>query len=224
METFSEVAAVRRYLLLMNELTMRMDLVANACNGNLNLPPPFAREYCYLQFRRVCELVALGCLQLHGHLPAARSSSAKKEWHVDRIMKLLQTHHPYSFPQSLTRTKTTDGWDLQANSKPGALTFTEFKDLYSKCGEVLHRGTIRSIESEGPIGQSEYDEVNKWSRKLVDLLDEHIFARADGRGIYHMSLRTELGGPACSIYSDFSGGAVNVAVYNLEVREGEPVV
>jgi hypothetical protein len=220
MEPFSDETAVRGYLRLMHELAIRMDLVAHACNGNLNLSPPYAREYCYLQFRRICELVALGCLQLHGDLPAARSSAAKKEWNAERIMRLLQKNHPHSFPQSLTRTKTTDGWQLEANSKPNALTFTEFKALYSKCGEILHRGTIRTIEAEGPIGKPEYDQVIHWSRKLVDLLNEHVVARADGKGLYHISLKTEAGGPACSVFTGFSGGAVNVATYNLEVREG----
>lgn len=220
MEPFDEATAVRGYLRLMHELAIRVDLVAHACDGRLNLSPPYAREYCYLQFRRICELVALGCLQLHGDLPAARSSTVKKEWNAERIMKLLQRHHPHSFPQSLTRTKTTDGWHLHANSKPNALTFAEFKVLYSKCGEVLHRGTIRTIEAEEAIGKPEYDQVIQWSRKLVDLLNEHIVARANGKGLYHISLKTESGGPACSVFTGFSEGAVQMATYNLEVREG----
>jgi hypothetical protein len=223
MEPFAEETAVRGYLRLMHELAIRVDLVAQACSGALNLSPPYAREYCYLQFRRICELLALGCLQLHGDLPVARSSAATKEWNAERIMRLLQKNHPHSFPQSLTRTKTSDGWRLEANSKPNALTLTEFNALYSKCGQVLHRGTIRTIEGEGGIGKPEYDEVIHWSRKVVDLLNEHVVARANSRGLYHISLRTEAGGPACSIFSSFSEGTVNVATYNLEVREGDGV-
>ncbi|WP_157288563.1 hypothetical protein [Uliginosibacterium gangwonense] len=222
MEPFAEETAVRGYLRLMYELAIRIALVARACTGELNLSPPYAREYCYLQFRRICELVALGCLQLHGDLPAARSSAAKKEWNAERIMKLLQRNHPHSFPQSLTRTKTDGGWHLEANSKPNALTFTEFKVLYNKCGEVLHRGTIRTIETEAPIGKLDYDEVILWSHKLVDLLNEHVVARADGKGLYHISLKTDSGGPSCSVFSGFSAGAVNVATYNLEAHEGAP--
>lgn len=219
-EPFVEQTAVRSYLRLMHELAIRIDLVDRACTGELNLSPPYAREYCYLQFRRICELVALGCLQLHGDLPAARSSAAKKEWNAERITKLLQRNHPHSFPQSLTRTKTAEGWHLEANSKPNALTFAEFKALYSKCGEILHRGTIRTIETEEPIGIPDYDEVIRWSHKVVDLLNEHVVARADGKGLYHISLKTESGGPACSVFSGFSGGAANVATYNLAVNEG----
>jgi hypothetical protein len=219
-ETFEEETAVRGYLRLMHELAIRVDLVARACTGELNLSPPYAREYCFLQFRRICELVALGCLQLHGDLPAARSSAAKKEWNAERIMKLLQRNHPHAFPQSLTRTKTADAWHLEGNSKPNALTFTEFKALYNKCGEILHRGSIRTIEAEEPIAKPDYDEVIHWSNKVVDLLNEHVVARANTKGLYHISLKTESGGPVCSILSCFSDGTVSVATYNLEVREG----
>jgi hypothetical protein len=216
---FTEEAAVRSYLRLMHELAVRVDLVARTCTGELNLTPPYAREYCFLQFRRICELIALGCLQLHGDIPAARSSAAKKEWNAERIMKLLQRNHPHSFPQSLTRTKNANGWHLEANSKPNALTFTEFKTLYNKCGEILHRGTIRTIEAEETIAKPEYDEVINWSHKLVDLLNEHIVARANGKGLFHISLKTESGGPSCSVFSGFSEGSVNVATYNLDVGE-----
>ncbi len=218
-ESFAEEAAVRGYLRLVHELAIRVDLVAKACTGRLNLLPPYAREYCYLQFRRICELVALGCLQLHGDLPAARSTAARKEWNAERIMKLLQKSHPHSFPQSLTRTKRVDGWHFDANSKPNALTFAEFKTLYTKCGEILHRGTIRTIEAEDSLATRDYEEVIQWSHKLVDLLNEHVIARANGNGLYYVSLRTESGGPACSVLSGFSGDAVNVATYHLKVQE-----
>jgi hypothetical protein len=217
--TFSERDAVRRYLLLMHELGIRVDLVARACDGRLSLSPPYAREYCYLQFRRVCELIALGCLQLHGDLPIVQTSAARKEWNAERIMRLLQKQHPHSFPQSVTRTKVGNVWKLHANSKPNALTFSEFKTLYAKCGELLHRGTIRTIESEAQIEKPEYDEVVNWSRKIVDLLNEHVVARAGGKSMYHISLKTEKGGPACSVFSNFQDGGVQVATYDLDVSQ-----
>lgn len=217
-QPFDEAAAVLEYLRLMHELAMRVELVARACTGDLTLSPPFAREYCFLQFRRICELVALGCLQLHGDLAAARTGAAKKEWNAERIMKLLHRSHPHAFPQSLTCTKTPNGWSLVANSKPNALTYAGFNTLYNKCGEVLHRGTIRTLETEQALAKSEYDEVIAWSHKVVDLLNEHVISRSNGKGLYHISLSTDAGGPACSVFSGFSEGSVQVATYNLNVR------
>lgn len=216
---FSEEAAVRRYLLLMHELVIRVDLIARASDGRLSLAPPYAREYCYLQFRRICELIALGCLQLHGDLPDAQTSAAKKEWNAERIMKLLHRQHPYSFPQSVTRKKLDGVWKIVANSTENALTFNEFKSLYSKCGEILHRGTIRSIEVETSIEQSEHDEVFRWSHKIVSLLNEHVVAKPGTNSLYLISLKTEKGGPACSVFSNLHEGGVQVATYDLDVTQ-----
>lgn len=215
MHAFDEPAAVHSYLKLMHEVVIRLDLISHACNGQLNLTPPYAFEYCYLQYRRICELLALGCLQLHGDLPGARTSKVVKEWNAERIMSLLQRKHPYAFPQSVIATKTPEGWSYVANSKPTAMTFSDFRVLYGKCGSVLHRGTIRSIEAEAPLAKPDYDQVIQWSHKIVDLLNQHFIARSNGHGLYFVSLKTESGGPACSVMSGFTEGCVTVATYNL---------
>ena len=217
MDQFDEAGAVRGYLKLMHEVVVRLDLIAAACKGHLNLTPPYALEYCYLQYRRICELVALGCLQLHGDLAVARSRAASKEWNAERIMGLLHKHHPHAFPQCATATRKPNGWSYVANSKPNALTLSQFKALYSKCGEVLHRGTIRSIETERPPEKSDYDQLIGWSHKIVDLLNQHFISRSDGKGLYFVSLKAEeaQGGPACSVLTGFGDGSVSVANYNL---------
>lgn len=99
---------LRRYLLLAHEIAIRIDLVSDACRGLLNMTPPYAREYCFFQFRRICELMALGSLLLHGDLPGAQTKKAKKEWHAQWLMDLLHRHHPHAFPQSVTIEKK--GW------------------------------------------------------------------------------------------------------------------
>lgn len=219
LQKFSEPSAVRTYLRLMHELVTRIELVAYACDGKLNLTLPYAREYCYLQFRRLCELMALGCLQLHGDIPAARTSIVQKEWNAERIMRRLHKEHPHSFPQSVTRTRENGVWHFQGNSKPDALTLKEFKVLYHECGELLHRGTIKSIEAEGPLGQEDYEKVIKWQRKIVDLMNEHIVARRSDNGMYLVSLKSENGLPACSVFSNFGEGTVQVANYNLSLNK-----
>lgn len=217
MQAFDEPSAVRIYLKFMHEVVARLDLISHACNGHLNLTPPYAFEYCYLQYRRICELLALGCLQLHGELPGTKSNTVVKEWNAERIMSLLQRKHPHAFPQSVISTKTPEGWSYVANSKPNALTFPEFKSLYSKCGLVLHRGTIRSIEVEQPLQKPDYDQLIQWSHKIVYLLNQHFISRSDGKGLYFVSLKTESGGPACSVLTGFSEGSVTVATYNAVI-------
>lgn len=113
---FSAERAVQRYLPLRHEVAIRIDLVAQACEGPLNLAPSYAREYAYLQFRRICELVALGCLQLYGDLPRARSSAAQKEWNAEKIMRMLHEDYPHAFPQSLAWDRVAGRQTIHANS------------------------------------------------------------------------------------------------------------
>lgn len=216
-DQFSTDEAIRAYLPLMHELTIRMDLVAHACEGRLNLSPPYAREYAYLQFRRMCELIALGCLGLHGDLPEAQTQAAKKEWNAEKIMRLLHRSYPHSFPQSVIRETTPKGWSIQANSKPNALTLEEFRTLYSECGEVLHRGTIRSLHASVPLTEMDYQKVIDWQRKVVDLMNEHLIGRANAAGFYVVSLRTTSGFPECSIFSPNQSGGMDVAIRRMSI-------
>jgi len=215
--TFSPDDGVRWYLPLMHELATRLDLVAHACDGGLRLTPPYAREYAYLQFRRICELIALGCLRLHGDLPETQTESARKEWNADRIMRLLHRSHPFSFPQAVIRTKTPKGWHIQANAKPNALTKDEFRKLYAECGQVLHKGTIQSIESNQALGKTEYQRVLDWQSKIVDLMNEHMIGRAAGAGFYVVSLRTTSGFPECSIFTPNRSGGLDVAIRRMDI-------
>jgi hypothetical protein len=203
------------YLPLMHEVRLRLDLVKAACDGDLQLEPPFAREYAYLQFRRVCELIALGCLKLHGDLPETQSKAAKKAWHADEIMKLLRRNSSHAFPQSVTRTQTDNGEYLQANSKPNALSFEEFSQLYNECGKVLHRGTIKMLESNGPLTVADYQKILMWQSKLIDLLNEHVVTRPENRGMFLTSLKVDTGYPACSHFKHDGNGRLEVITRNM---------
>lgn len=216
---FSTDAAVEIYLPLMHELAIRIEIVAKACYGKLNLTPPYAREYAYLQFRRMCELIALGCLQLHGDLPLVKTQAIKKEWNAEKIMSILHKEYPHAFPQCITRTKTDDGWHIQANSKPNALTRDEFKKLYCECGEVLHRGTIRTLANTSGFNEKDYQKVIDWQNKIVDLMNEHFVGRANDEGYYIVSLRTESGYPECSTFSIVESGNVTVANKKMTVSD-----
>ena len=216
---FSTDKAVQGYLPLMHELAIRIELVAQACDGKLGLPPPFAREYAYLQFRRMCELIALGCLQLHGDLSYAKKQGTKKEWNAEKIMRLLQKNYAHSFPQCVKREQTSEGWHIEANCKPNALTFSEFKKLYSECGAALHRGSIKTLQGSGDFNESDYQRVVDWQAKIVDLMNEHMVGRSNSKGFYVVSLRTESGYPECSTFDLVGDGGLSVSTQKMNVND-----
>jgi hypothetical protein len=162
--------------------------------------------------------MALGCLQLHGDLPETKTKSATKEWHAENIMRLLQRSFPHAFPQPVSRHKTSEGWSIEANSKPNALTRDEFHTLYAKCGEVLHRGTIRTLQSAGTFTESDYEQVIAWQKKIVELMNEHLIARANQKSFYVISLRTPSGFPECSIFSINSAGQFDVNIQKMTIN------
>ncbi len=193
--------SIQQYLTLMHEVVIRVDLVAQACEGKLNLTPPYALEYSYLQFRRICELIALGCLQVHGDLPSSQKRSTKREWSAIKIMKILDKDYPGCFPQCATAVSTPKGLNIKANSKPNALTRDEFKKLYTKTGEVLHRGTIRSLELFTGYTKQDYQAILDWQKKIVDLLNQHVIGRSSGKTLHLFSLKSENGYPKCDTFN-----------------------
>ncbi len=213
----AEKERVHRYLKLMVELTIRIDLVSAATAGKLNLTPPYSREFCYFQFRRMCEIIALGCLILHGDIPATQSKSARKEWNAEKIMSLLDNLHEHFFPQSIIRKINADGaMNIAANSVAGALTKQEFKRLYNECGTVLHRGSISSLELEEPPSEEDYARVYAWAEKIVNLMQEHMVTRSLVKGLYLISMKTDAGGPQCSLMN-FEGREISVHTVTLKV-------
>ena len=217
--TFTIESTMKSYLPLMHELAIRIDLVAKACDGKLNLTPPYAYEYSYFQFRRMCELIAMGSLLLHGDLELAKSDKAKKEWNAEKIMKRLKNGYEGIFPQSVIRTIKEGDWHVECNAKPNALTFDEFNQLYISCGNVLHRGTIKKLESEKDFTQKDYEKVISWQRKIVDLMNEHFIGRSEGKGYYITSLRTESGYPECSVFTIKGAGQVEVSTHKMTVND-----
>ncbi len=216
---FDPAKAAQAYLPLMHEFAIRADLVSRAFDGYLGLTAPFSREFAYLQFRRMCELIALGSLYLHGDLPNAQQRALTKEWNAERLMKLLHRQHPFAYPQAIERTKTENGWHIQANCKPDALTYSEFLKLYAECGALLHRGTIRTVQATSFCSPEDYEKTVLWQRKLVTLMNEHLIPRAKTNGCYITSLRTDSGYPKCSIFAFTEAGEASVYTQKMMVSD-----
>ena len=216
---FSVKDAVAFYLPLMHELASRIELVGRICNDEYDIPFPYAREFVYLQLRQVCELIALGCLQLLGDLPISSSKSIKTEWNAQKIMNLLSKSHSGCFPQCVMRVKSDHGWEIKVNHDSDALTYSEFISLYNECGRHLHRGSIRAIKDAGPLGKSHIEQVFRWHRKIVALMNEHLVGRPSATSFYLISLRTASGFPECSLVTRTSQNELDVETFKLNIED-----
>jgi|SRR5882724_2304781 len=59
-------------------------------------------EFCYLQLRMLCELIAVGCLVVHGDVEGTKGLC--KVWAADKVMKRLEKLHPDFYPHPMVFT------------------------------------------------------------------------------------------------------------------------
>lgn len=167
----------------------------------------------------MCELIALGCLQLHGDLPITSSKTTKSEWNAHKIMNLLSKYHSHCFPQCAKKSAGSPGWEIKANFNPNALTFSEYKSLYNECGRYLHRGSIRSIQAAGPLGQTDLEKLLRWHGKIVALMSEHLIRKSSASAFYLISLRTASGFPECSIFTKNAQDGMEVESFKMSIED-----
>src|SRR6516225_496582 len=94
--------AMDAYSVLMHEAKRRLSAMDTALEGKTGLPEVAVREYCFLQLRMLCELIALGCLTAHGDL---QTGKLKDEYKADKILSRLQQLHSDFYTYAATRKK-----------------------------------------------------------------------------------------------------------------------
>ena len=75
------------------------DKIDQIVHGRGDFHKVVQREFCFLQLRLLCELVALSCLVAHGTYPLCKPTRAeKKAYSADEIMKKLEELRPHFYP------------------------------------------------------------------------------------------------------------------------------
>jgi hypothetical protein len=73
MPTEADLDAASVYTSVMEEAKFRALSVNTLTGSQIGLPVSLLREFCFLQLRMLCELIALGCLVAHGDIKETRS-------------------------------------------------------------------------------------------------------------------------------------------------------
>lgn len=162
---------IERYCDFMEEIKLRTGVITT-CLASPILPPRFLYETCFLQFRYICELIALSCLVAHGEVPGARSKRLSKQFDASSIINQLERLHPAFYPRP-SRQVVKDGKVVEVHPiTSGYLTKDDLKNLYTKTGDVLHRGSLRSVLDAPPKKWGD-EEVRVWLSKIITLLNHH---------------------------------------------------
>lgn len=181
-----QAAANRLYTNLMEEAKARFACIKAALSGSLALPEALVRDIGFLQLRMLCELIALGCLIAHGDV-RERTGNLSKEFAADRIIQHLSKLHPdfYPHPAIIEVDNVRHHIQLYEQNKP-FLTQDELPKLYARCGEFLHRGTVRKLAStRAPetllVARKDFNEIAIWTNKIINLLNDHRISSIDNK-------------------------------------------
>jgi hypothetical protein len=174
---------LRIYANLLEEVKARNNVVltilTDAKERRFAFPPYFLGEFCFLQLRMMCELIALGCLLVHGDIPATRTRRMRDAYSADWIIKRLGELHPSFYPLPGDQ-RVVDGKVLGITPKLSQfLTKDNLISLYAECGSILHRGSLKGVIAER-IREADLVQVSKWTRQIVELLNHHQIPLAGG--------------------------------------------
>ena len=142
MASAEDLASLELYKELMEEVKARTSSINTLTSDQRGIPSPLVREYCYLQLRMLCELIALGCLVAHGDIVASSPTSLRTAYAPAEILRRLEALHPDFYPVPVIPTQTTTGWHLGDYDDRPFLTKKDLIVLWGRCGDVLHRGNL----------------------------------------------------------------------------------
>jgi hypothetical protein len=174
--------SIRIYGGLMGEAKFRIQWIEYAVNGRTGLDSRLVEEFCYLQLRMICELIALGCLALHGDIPATQTRKFQRTHAADDILDGLERLHPEFYPRPVI--------DMDPGPKLGRLiprpnedftTKNELLDLYRKrCSPNLHKGSLTKLLSNTSTVQKRFPNIVEPTQRIANLLSFHLIGLTVG--------------------------------------------
>jgi hypothetical protein len=180
-------AALNAYSMLMEEAKYRLLAIEITLKGETGLPTGAIHEFCFLQLRMLCELIALGCLTAHGDIETGKLKGA---YEADKIIRRLQKLHPEFYPLAATQTKAGPDLYDAVLRRDGFLTKEELVKLYARCGSVLHRGSFRALSSR-QYEAADFNEIASWKKKIEALLGYHAIFMSDNKTMALFVLRNK---------------------------------
>ncbi|HEX4183055.1 MAG TPA: hypothetical protein VHY34_07345 [Caulobacteraceae bacterium] len=183
MNTKAQEQAIGVYVALIGEAKFRIQWIEYALSGRTGLDAPLVREFGYLQLRMICELVALGCLTVHGDIQETRTRRFQDDHAADRILDGLERLHHHFYPRPSVEVLTGPaGRQLDPLPPDAYLTKNELLDLYRRqCGSALHKGSLKNLLKSKPTRQTQFPELVLATQKMAALLRVHLIGLLDDR-------------------------------------------
>jgi hypothetical protein len=192
MPTQKQLAACELYANLMDEAKTRFGEIKRAVSGELRFSQALVREFGFLQLRFLCELIALVYLVAHGDIEATQQPRLKKQHKADLIIDALDKLHGDFYPYPVVFAPAAGQLNLIDTTRP-RLEKMEVAKLYGRCGDYLHRGTLKTLRTSWShialnSAQADFPEIARWTNKIIGLLDQHRIALKGHRAFMIVAL------------------------------------
>ena len=172
-------------------------------------------EFCYLQIRKVCELISVATLIAHNEFEPFRSGQLLKEWRAIDLTERLLRLNQHGFPRGAEIEVDAHGAGMHhIRPREQGLDATGLKTIYATCSDRLHVGSLRRIISQG-APKYDFREITAWNNALVTLLSVHIIFLPEIRSVLVTVLKDEQDGNVHCTFGDADGPAVLVEGTNL---------
>jgi hypothetical protein len=183
------------YLNFMSEIKLRLNVVGFAFSDTVDLPPLILRELCYLQFRYVCELIALCCIVAHGNT----NRRLVETYQADKIMNQMEKLNPSFYPYAVSIKKDGQKTEITGQPKRDQLTKSDLIKLWCITGDVTHRSPLSKAIKPPNRDPSDFTDIREWDAKLIGLLDTHQITLASNRVVLVSLVGDKTGEPEASI-------------------------
>ena len=181
------------YCQLMEYIKWRLEAVAKTLlilkQGRHYLDNRLAADFCLLQLRFCCELLAVGCMAIHTDVPQA--NHLQKQWNAERIMKAFEKLKSQFFPKPVRDEIRNDGMIIHVPITD-ALTRNELLKMYNFFGERLHTGTFKGYKNSETHAYN-FETLEEFISKLMKLLSSHTYTLHDGDKIIRVIMKNEHG-------------------------------
>ena len=183
MPTQADLDAANVYTSIMEEAKFRALSINTFTGSQSAFPIALLREFCFLQLRMLCELIALGCLVAHGDIEETKAPTLQKAHNAGDILKRLELLHPNFYPVP-RNTVFGPGSVHLADYDREFLTKDDLMTLYGKCGDVLHRGSLRRLLNPKNQLPPDFQDIQGWGQKILNLLSVHTIQRIGGNFLF----------------------------------------
>jgi hypothetical protein len=177
------------YASIMLEIKDRMQWCANALGRAIETESATDKmleaEACYLNLRRMTELLAIGVVAAHNRDPKFRSTEFTTRNNSDKILHILEKRGGDAFPQPVRIVESEGRIFVEALPDERASmagSRRNIRDLFVECGKALHTDHLRMMITKDRYRYSSAV-IAEAMAHITILLDEHILEFADGKAL-----------------------------------------